>query len=218
MGFGLLPLPQGGTGMRLQLSHPMAGALLLCSFFWQPAVLAQNLAEAPGPGVEASGEPVQPVKEAAGAASTIAAAVPGWFLPEGTQLELEFVDPVSTRTAVAGDRCKLRLRHDIKVDGITVIAGGAAAVGTVVSTQKRGVMGRGGQLNLRIDYLITGDQRVPLRGSPDRHRDPEAGTRVALSAVFGPLSLLKPGKQNDIPKGATMRAYVDRDYPIIVMK
>lgn len=223
MGFEWLPQPQGGTGMCLRLSHQAAGALLLCSFFWQPAALARGLSDAPAPGIEAPGESMHPAGQAAGATPVVATAtssdgqMSGLLLPEGTELQLEFIDPVSSRTAVAGDRCNLRLRHDLRADGVTVIARGALAVGTVIGTQKRGLMGRGGHLILRIDYLLNGDERIALRGNQNRRGDPDAGARVAISALFGPLSLLKRGRHTEIPKGATMRAYLDRNQYFTVL-
>ena len=137
-------------------------------------------------------------------------------IAEGTEVRLRMLDALSSATAVQGQRFNLELDDDIRVDGVVVIARGSKALGTVVSARKRGFMGKGGELNIMIDYLIVNDERVRLRASSGREGDDKVGATVALTVLFGPLGLLKRGKNIEINPGLVIPAYVDQTAEITV--
>jgi hypothetical protein len=41
---------------------------------------------------------------------------------------------------------------------------------------------------------------------------------VALTVLFGPIGLIKHGKNVDIPPGTPLTAYVDQDYPLLAAR
>jgi hypothetical protein len=59
-----------------------------------------------------------------------------------------------------------------------------------------------------------GDERVKLRGSKGKEGEGKEGTAVALTVLFGPLGLIKHGKNVDVKEGTTLAAFVDQDYTI----
>jgi hypothetical protein len=142
-------------------------------------------------------------------------------LIEGTEVKLRFIEPLTSATAVAGQRFNLELDQDIIVNGNVIARAGAKAVGTVVSAHKRRRMGKAGELNVLIDYLLVGEQRVRLRASSGQEGKGRVGSTVALTVLFGPLGLLKRGKDVEINPGTPISAYVDAtaviETPAVVM-
>jgi hypothetical protein len=59
-----------------------------------------------------------------------------FVLPEGAQIPLEFVTPVSTRTAKRNDRVRFQVVSDVRVSGLTVTRKGAEAWGIVTVAKK----------------------------------------------------------------------------------
>lgn len=91
-----------------------------------------------------------------------------------------------------------------------MIPRGAKALGTVVHAKKRGFMGKGGELNVMVDYLLINDERVRLRASSGQEGDDKVGATVALTVLFGPLGLLKRGKDIELKPGLVIPAYIDQ--------
>ena len=131
-------------------------------------------------------------------------------LAEGTEVRLKFLDSLSSGTAVQGQRFNLEVVDDVVVNGMIVVPHGAKAVGNVVSAKKRGRMGKAGELNVLLDYMLVGDQRVRLRASSGQEGEGRVGSTVALTVLFGPVGLLKRGKDVEINAGTPITALVDQ--------
>lgn len=136
-------------------------------------------------------------------------------IPEGTEVPLLMVDQISSETNAEGDRFTLRVDGDVKVGGIVAIKSGSIAVGVVTNAHKRGFMGKAGELNINLDHLNVGDDRVKLRGSKGRTGDAKVGTTVALVVLFGPIGLLKRGHDIEIKPGTPITAYVDQSTDVL---
>jgi hypothetical protein len=52
---------------------------------------------------------------------------------------------------------------------------------------------------------------VRIRGTQGREGDSKTGAAVALTVLFGPIGLIKHGKNIVIPAGTPLTAYVDQD-------
>jgi hypothetical protein len=183
----------------------LAAALLV------PATANSQQAASPAPVAAAAAEP------AATTAAPVPAAQPSKVkLREGTEVSLVFAEAVSSATSNEGDRINLRVDEAVKVDGITVIHSGAMAVGTVTSAHKRGFMGKAGDLNISLDYVKVGDERVRVRANKGKEGEGRIGSTVALTVLFGPLGLLKRGKDVEIKSGAPITAFVDQDVELAV--
>jgi hypothetical protein len=132
-------------------------------------------------------------------------------LKEGTDVKLRFAQELSSKTSSEGDPVNFVLDEDIKVGDVVVARAGAKAVGTVTNAKKAGMMGKGGELNLRLDRLKVGDNKVRLRGTKGKEGDSKTGTAVALTVLFGPVGLIKHGKEITVKEGTPLGAYVDDD-------
>jgi hypothetical protein len=156
---------------------------------------------------------VEPVRGAAASADPNAplCGADGCLLREGTQVPLQFASPLSSKTAHVGDQVEFELDSDLKVGDTVVVPKGAHAVATVSDAKKAGMMGRAGELSVQMEYLVAGSNHVRIRGTQGREGDSKTGATVALTVIFGPIGLIKHGKNVVIPAGTPIAAYVDQD-------
>jgi hypothetical protein len=163
-------------------------------------------------------EPASAAAAATVASDTAAASRSKLVLKEGTDVRLKFADDLSSKTAAEGDPVNLLLDEDIKVGDVVVVRAGAKATGTVTNAKKAGMMGKAGELNMRLEHLKAGDERIRLRGSKGKEGEGKEGATVALTVLFGPIGLIKHGKNVEIKAGTPLVAYVDQDTAIDVAK
>jgi hypothetical protein len=179
---------------------------------------AQDTAPAPAPTATAA-PPVVPAS-ATSAPSVSPAAPPSErvILKEGTEVPLVFASALDSKTAVDEDSVNMTLAEDLKVGDVVVVKKGAPAVATVTNAKKAGMMGRPGELSIRLEYVKSDDQRVHLRGAKGKEGEGKVGATVALTVIFGPIGLIKHGKNVVIPAGAPLTAFVDQDYALAPAK
>jgi hypothetical protein len=163
-----------------------------------------------------------PSTETAPAAATTttpaAAPVQKLVLKEGADVQLKFAQDITSKTAAEGDTVNLVLDQDLKVGEVVVAKAGAKAVGTISHSKKAGMMGRAGELNMRLEYLLLDDGRLKLRGSKGREGEGKEGATVALTVLFGPIGLIKHGKNVEIKQGTPLTVYTDENYTVPTAK
>ncbi len=163
----------------------------------------------------ANDKPLAPPAPAAAPAVPAAADSSGKLvLKEGTDVKLKFAQDLSSKTANDDDPVNLVLDEDLKVGDVTVCKAGAKAVGTVTHAKKAGMMGKGGELNMRLEYILVNDTRMRLRGTKGKEGEGKVGAAVALTVLFGPIGLIKHGKNVEVKQGTPLLAYVDQDFTI----
>jgi len=133
-------------------------------------------------------------------------------IPDGTEFTVVTTDEITSKTATEGDPLSFKVLEDIKVDGQIVIAKDTLVKGVVATAKKAGMMGRGGNLGIRIESTTTVDnQKLKLRSSKGKEGDDKTGTTVALVVLFGPLGFLKKGKNATIKSGTQIKVYTDEE-------
>jgi len=161
----------------------------------------------------------QPPPAASVAAAPAAAVAPDkLILKEGADVSLKFAQDVNSKTANDDDPVALVLDQDIKIGEIVVVKAGAKAVGTITHAKKAGMLGKAGELNMRLDYLITDSGRVRLRGTKGKEGEGKVGATVALTVLFGPIGLIKHGKNVEIKQGTPLLVYTDENYEVPASK
>jgi hypothetical protein len=118
-------------------------------------------------------------------------------------VKLTFAQGLNSSTAEDGDRVEFVLAEDLKVGDVVVAKAGSKAFGEVSNARRSGMLGKSGELNIRMDSLAAGDIRIPLRES----QEDDSGSSRALN----PIGLIKHGKEVEIPQGAPLKAYVSDD-------
>ena len=134
-----------------------------------------------------------------------------YTLREGEAVSLKFAQDISSKTAAEGDPVAFILQDDLKVGDVVVAKAGSKAFGEVTNAKKSGMMGKAGELNVRLDYVKVTDGKIKLRGT--KSKEGESGTTgaVVLTVLFGPIGLIKHGKNIDIKEGTSLKAFVADD-------
>ncbi len=136
-------------------------------------------------------------------------------LDKGTPVKLHLKRDLSSADAKEGDKIDFEVSEEVKVGDVVVIPKGNPAVGTVTDVQAARRMGRGGKLDIEIDYVVLGDgEQATLWAVKERSGDGNVGDNgpiVKRSLVFGPVApfiLLVPGEDAMIPRDAEITGYV----------
>jgi hypothetical protein len=122
---------------------------------------------------------------------------------------------LSSKTASEGDPVVLVLADDVKVGDVVVAKAGAKAFGEVTKAEKSGMMGKAGELNLRLNYLKVGDTKIKLRGTKGKEGESGTTSAVVLTVLFGPIGLIKHGKNVEIKQGQALHAFVGDDIAVV---
>jgi hypothetical protein len=158
------------------------------------------------------------------AAAPVAAAAPAavgpdasgkYLLHEGEDVNLTFAEDLSSKTASEGDPVALVLVDDLKVGGVVVAKAGSHAFGEVTKAEKSGMMGKAGELSLRLNYLKVADGKIQLRGTKGKEGQSGTTGAVVLTVLFGPIGLIKHGKNVEIKKGQSLHAFVADDVALV---
>jgi hypothetical protein len=138
-----------------------------------------------------------------------------YMLRDGTDVNLQFAQDLSSKTSSEGDPVTLTLVDDVKVGDVVVAKAGSKAIGEVTKAEKSGMMGKAGELNIRLEYLKAGDTKIKLRGT--KGKEGESGTTgaVVLTVLFGPIGLIKHGKNVEIKQGQALHAFVGDDIALV---
>jgi hypothetical protein len=120
-------------------------------------------------------------------------------------------DNISSETSHDGDRFSISLAEPVTLANGVVLPAGLRGAGEVTNAKKKGMMGKPGELNVRFDYLKVGGTRVRLRGQKGSEGDARYGTTITLTVLFGPLGLIKHGKDVGMKVGEQLKVYTDAD-------
>lgn len=128
-------------------------------------------------------------------------------LPGGTTIVLRTLQAITPATAKAGDSVPLEVASDVVVDGTVVVRAGAAAKGEVVSSQKRGMVGKPDRIEIRVQSVAAVDgSTVPVGATKSAAgKDKTTMTVVLAILICLPLIFMKGGEAS-IPAGAAVNA------------
>ena len=140
-------------------------------------------------------------------------------LHDGTPVRLRLARNLSSADARTGDTIDLEVVEDVKVGDSIVIPRNSAALATVTRAEAKRRMGRGGKLDVNIDFVrMANGDKVSLRAVRETaggsHTGAMTGAMVATSLVAWPAApffLMMHGKDVTIPKGTEITAYVQGD-------
>lgn len=181
------------------------------------STFAQQTLTAPGAAKAASPAAIAPSVAVAVAATAVPDAAGKYMLREGSDVNLRFAQSLSSKTAAEGDPVTLELVDDLKVGETVVAKAGSKAIGEVSAAKKSGMMGQAGDLSIRLEYLKVGDTKVKLRGVKGKQGESGVGATVALTVLFGPIGLIKHGKNVEIKEGQSLHAFVGDDIALVSM-
>ena len=153
-------------------------------------------------------------------------------IPEGTPIDIQTTDTLSSMDIKAGDLISFRVLVPVKVNDTIVIGNNALVTGRIVKAKRAGHWGKAGKLAWIMQDVVAVDlTRIPLTANPDfpggkqgvtgQSHGAEVATKTAVMAallaptiVFAPLALMqgfKRGEQAVIPEGHRFIVYVQKD-------
>ena len=134
-------------------------------------------------------------------------------VPALTPVELEFVDPASSKTSHDGDHIRIRVAEPVLAAGKVVIPVGTEGFAEVIQASHGAIGGKAGELVIGAPYLTLAGQRIGLkrmRYGPASGKD-RAGQAVVATAVIGIAGLLVSGGNIDIASGTRANAVLTVD-------
>ena len=139
---------------------------------------------------------------------------------DGTPIRLAIKETISSADSKVGENVYFEVLEDLKVGETTVIPRSALAVGTISQAEKKKTRGRGGKLEIKIEYVrLANEEKVPLRGAKENQGEGKPGlitTGVIVSSLLffpaAPAFLLVKGKDVMLYQGTAVTAYVDGEY------
>lgn len=138
-------------------------------------------------------------------------------VPAATIIDIEIMEPLSSKTAKMDATFPIRVYSPVVVDGRELIPAGTPGTGQVIHAAKSGGGGKAGELLLAARYLDINGARVPLRrfrmGASGAQKADEAFA-VGFVVPFG--QLLVKGKEIEFQVGTRAHAVVavDTDIPV----
>lgn len=143
-------------------------------------------------------------------------------LADGTPVHLRLTRMLSSKEVKTGDSVDFQVIDEVKLGEFVVIPKESFAIATVTQGKAAGRLGKGGKLDLRIDYLrLVSGEKIPLRAVKENRGGNRTGTMtgtlIAAGLLFfpvAPIFLFIKGKNITIPKGTEISSYIDGDYPL----
>jgi hypothetical protein len=188
---------------------PAVAAAALALWTVVSAAHAANPAPVPRALIQATPNPASPVASfpAPSAATSVK-------VPEGTEVQLRLGERLSSATAAVGDTFEIVSDEEVTLPDGTILPAGYSGRGEVTIAEKNGMLGKSGQLGIRMNYLKVGTVRVHLRANKSGEGKSGVTNTVVVTVLFGPLGLLVHGHSIVYPKGQPITAYVDQDTQI----
>ena len=140
-------------------------------------------------------------------------------IPDGTSVQLQLTQTVSSSHAKPGDPLDFVVEKDVNVGDFTVLRNGSHVRGHVIGVKGRRLLGIGGNITIGLDSveLVTGETvgisgRKVIKGSSHTWR---MLTSMAVTGLFympaAPVFLLTRGGHSTILKGTEVTAHFDCD-------
>lgn len=130
-------------------------------------------------------------------------------VPVGTLVELVFDQEITPATASMGQRVNLRVANAVVINGKTVVAAGAMAVGEVTQSIRPGAVGKEGQIGVVAKTVPAVDgTTIPLDGSKVVVGENHATSSIVVTLLCCILGLLQQGGNAVITSGTSLRATV----------
>ena len=148
-------------------------------------------------------------------------------LADGTPVRLKFTRAVVSSLVIAGEKVPLEVAEPVLVGNLAAIPQRSLVEATVTMAQAGRSMGRGGNLELKIENVRLADgELVPVRALKEVKAggyQPLVVAGMAAGMVYwlaSPLTFLAyaRGKSATIPAGAEITAYIAGDFPLDASK
>lgn len=110
----------------------------------------------------------------------------------------------------------LSVARNVVMNGHVIIPRGAKGVGHVSYRTKKGGFGKSGKMEVELDYIEMGDQRIPITGNQRVEGEGNSTATIATAAFLSIIGAgLITGRSAEIPRGREMTAWTKEDVPVV---
>lgn len=171
---------------------------------------------ATAPAAQAIASPAPPSRPDQPASDVTPAPTGCCLLLNGTVVDIEIAEPLSSQRRKRGEKFVLRLAEPLALDGHTVLPAGTAGVGEIIHAASSGGGGKAGELLLAARYLEFDGRQLPLRGFRiGASGKSNAQAALAASIAIGPFAQFIHGREIEIPAGTRANAKLAADTMLI---
>ncbi len=129
-------------------------------------------------------------------------------IPEGTEIQLALLDPVSSKLSEPGDEIRAVVRRDVVVDGRRLLREGTEVIGRVTLAQPARRPLKGGQLHITFDRIRLEGAEQKIAAVLKSASDLNVLTSAAIGQVGVTIAILGGLAKSDngigIPRGAAI--------------
>jgi hypothetical protein len=121
-------------------------------------------------------------------------------VPALTPVTVRLEELISSNKNKPGDRFRITVAEDVRVEGQLVIPAGSAGEGEVIHAAKSGAGGKAGELILAARYVRVGDVNIRLRSfALGVVGKDQTGNSLAASMIIGPFAMFVKGGVVTVP-------------------
>jgi hypothetical protein len=125
------------------------------------------------------------------------------LIPPGTEVVVRTTDFMTSASATTGQKFAVEVDADVVVDGVVVLPAGTRGGGTIVFARKKGMSGRPGALDVRIDSVEGPDGPIKLRASETNRGTDRRRSGAAAGLAFGLIGFAAvQGTDINLPAGS----------------
>lgn len=138
------------------------------------------------------------------------------MLRVGTAVPLKMSEQLTTKNKQVrvGQRFRLTVSEDVKVNEQVVIPVGSPAVGEITSVRNKGMWGKSGHIGAQLLYVQVQGRQIRLSGTFDDKGVTGTAGVVAAVALVPLAGFFTTGTSANIPLGAGVKGFVDEDVPL----
>ena len=137
-------------------------------------------------------------------------------LPANTEVLLAMNDTVTTKGKRwrEGDTFGMSVTHDVMLGNYVVIPKGSRGVGRITWLTNKGAFGKSGKMEIDIEYVEVGGQRIPLSGHYRQEGEGNTVATVGTVLAVGVFAGFVTGKSGTIPQGRELMAHTREALPV----
>lgn len=131
----------------------------------------------------------------------------------GAQIRVAFLHEITTedKASKVGDRPRLEVAEDVRVDGVTVVPKGTPVVGELTAVRNKGMWGKSGKIEGRVLHMTLNGRTIRMSGAFDDKGVTGTAGVVAAVALVPVVGFFVTGTSARIAAGGAISAYVDED-------
>ena len=145
-----------------------------------------------------------------------AAPAAGAILPANTEILLRMNQEITTQGQgwSEGDTFNMTVAHPVMLGGYVIIPQGTRAVGRISWLTSKGAFGKSGKMDVELEYLELGGQRVALDGTYRQEGEGNTVATVGGVILAGVFAGFITGRSARIPQGRELMATLESDVPV----